>query len=351
MDDAVRIFEPVAPIPGMPYEIGQPIEYQSFSWDTCFSLLSHQTEEFTKFSQPPVPYHPDDWFNGWNEPSVYGDLEEAFPIIADDWVCTTNEPVSDIHWWGSFLDWNHSTLPPITPHAYHVGIWTDVPAGIEPFSHPGTMIWEFVVRDFNTTFVGWDLDPRIPTTNGTPEACFRFDADIPQLKWFYQDPLGEPTVYWISISAIYEDPPSILEHPFGWKTRPRVDSLAPDDAVRMFGPVAPRRYDFWIWGEPIFWPTPAESWDMAFALTTREPHPCVCGDLDFSGGPIDLIDFSTFATCYGLEYPNPSCDDVALACSDLNLDGVVDLVDFSTFAVLFGTTPTQAPPNCLGPVR
>ena len=68
---------------------------------------------------------------------------------------------------------------------------------------------------------------------------------------------------------------------------------------------------------------------------------CVCGDLDNSGGPVDLTDFATFATCFGLPPTNPPCD-----CADLDGDGGINLGDFATFAVLFGTTSTNSPPNC-----
>jgi hypothetical protein len=68
---------------------------------------------------------------------------------------------------------------------------------------------------------------------------------------------------------------------------------------------------------------------------------CVCGDLDFSGGPVDLADFATFANCFGLPPTSPPCD-----CADLDLDGNINLQDFATFAIVYGATSTNAPPNC-----
>jgi hypothetical protein len=75
---------------------------------------------------------------------------------------------------------------------------------------------------------------------------------------------------------------------------------------------------------------------------------CICADLDGSGGPVDLGDFATFANCYGLTTPTPSCGSLELTCSDLDVNGVVDLNDFATFANLFGLTSTESPPNCGG---
>jgi hypothetical protein len=72
-----------------------------------------------------------------------------------------------------------------------------------------------------------------------------------------------------------------------------------------------------------------------------------CGDLNGSGGDVDLVDFSGFSVCFGLSGPSAACPQEDFDCSDLNGDGVIDLVDFSTFSVLFGTVSTNEPPNCL----
>jgi hypothetical protein len=71
-------------------------------------------------------------------------------------------------------------------------------------------------------------------------------------------------------------------------------------------------------------------------------RPCICGDLDESGGLVDLNDFATFAICFGQPPISPPCD-----CADLDADGDVDLNDFGTFAILFGSASTNSPPNCV----
>jgi hypothetical protein len=52
-------------------------------------------------------------------------------------------------------------------------------------------------------------------------------------------------------------------------------------------------------------------------------------------GVVNLLDFSTFASCFGLVAPSGGCDAAAFACSDLDGNGAVNLADFSTFAVEF----------------
>ncbi|UCG32342.1 MAG: hypothetical protein JSU68_11815 [Phycisphaerales bacterium] len=74
---------------------------------------------------------------------------------------------------------------------------------------------------------------------------------------------------------------------------------------------------------------------------------CGCGDVNGSGGQVDLTDFALLANCYGLDASTTECRPSELACSDLNVDGVVDLGDFATFAVLYGLTSTGLPPDCL----
>ena len=81
----------------------------------------------------------------------------------------------------------------------------------------------------------------------------------------------------------------------------------------------------------------------------QTPAGCLttCGDLDGSGGPVNLQDFATFALCFNKNGPGGSCPDpVTFACADLNGDGSTNLVDFATFSLVFGKTSSNAPPDC-----
>ena len=223
-----------------------------------------------KWSQPPVPYSGSNMFNGWNQWSVFDQ-----PIVADDWVCISTNPVTDIHWWGSFIGWSHPSPPPEVPAGFLLGIWTDVPTNtIEQFSHPGLNIWQNYCTNFTWQFVGWDIDPRIPSGLGIgtpPEACFKFEQDLLEHEWFYQNPDGLTNIYWISIAAVYTN--QTIQYPWGWKTRPRdTNSLAPDDAVWSSFPFPPP-LEGW---NPIYYQN--DSWDVAFQLTTRRVEEQDFGD-------------------------------------------------------------------------
>jgi hypothetical protein len=126
------------------------------------------------------------------------------------------------------------------------------------------MIWQWMVPREATTerWVGCDEYPGQP-----PDTCFRYDFQIPEAEWFYQAPSADPTVYWISISALYVGPQQ--PYPWGWKTR---EHFFNDDAVRIRVPTAPSPGAQFIDGIPIETPD-GVSWDMAFVLTTISPGP------------------------------------------------------------------------------
>jgi hypothetical protein len=243
--------------------------------DLAFRLNAglQQTSE-VKWSQPPVFARIPNLFLGWNETDHYGESR----IVADDWACTTTNPVTDLHWWGSFLNWTEQTIP-LMPDAFYISFWTDVPLGADPqnpFSHPGVCLQVLVCTNFTCQFAGWDWDPRNP--NGFPEPCFRFDQELSTNEWFHQDPGSGTNIYWIGISAFYANP-SAVNYPWGWKTRPRdTNSLAPDDAVRIVNPTAPLPGMSFVSGQPIWWPSLTNSWDMAFALSTRATEEQDFGD-------------------------------------------------------------------------
>ncbi|UCG33882.1 MAG: hypothetical protein JSU68_04440, partial [Phycisphaerales bacterium] len=73
---------------------------------------------------------------------------------------------------------------------------------------------------------------------------------------------------------------------------------------------------------------------------------CVCGDINGSGGLVDLNDFASFALCFGVSQPGPNCGAQTFACSDLDGNGQVDLNDFSTFALWFGLQSSHTVPDC-----
>jgi hypothetical protein len=269
-----------------------------------------------KWAQPPmydsaslVP----ECFFGWDEPSLHGFQQ----IVADDWECRGEQPVTDVHWWGSYLNWDAPMPPEVAPKGFHVGIWTDVPPGDLPFSHPGKLIHEWLVERvlLNERPVGCDYFPE-----HSVDTCFRYDFVIPVDDWFYQDASCE--VFWVSISAVYDNEPG--RNPWGWKTRRHFFN---DAAVRIYAPTDPRVPAEFQEGEPIYNPERIP-WDMAFVLTTQYPREACClpdGDcvdvprnvcLELRGEPQGPESFCTApqACCV----PNGACMDLdPLCCRNL----------------------------------
>lgn len=265
------------------------------------------TKSHVKYSQPPVTLDEDPGLIvGWDELSV---LTNGQIIMADDWQCKDDRPVTDIHWWGSFLGWTQPTPPRgQLPRAFHIGIWTDIPVGDEiPWSRPGELIWENVCDSYVWNFAGYDLDPRCDDPDSPcekNEACFQFNQLLSQDEWFRQLPLENPdipNVYWLSIAAIYE-PGQEIVHPWGWKTR---EHLFNDDAVRIFQIVNPDGTNWpgtrpvigakFVDGQPVEFP-PERSWDLAFELTTNQQAPCHALPADLNHDCIvNMPDLALFA--------------------------------------------------------
>ncbi len=287
----------------------------------------------TKHSQGPIvidlesgedPDVPLFW--GWDELSDY----HVGPIAADDWICEDDRPVTDFHWWGSFPGWREP-YPPCHPVAFHIGIWTDVPAVTgdpESYSHPDKLVWEHICENYVWNFAGYDRDPRNfdmhdptggtdPGGNGIPgddpssepnDSCFQYNQLLDGDDWFYQDTEGEPNrIYWLSIAPIWD---TECDHEWGWKTRPKffMDNAVSIQEVTTTTTNAdgtttttiawpPVLGSQWSNGVPLQIPAynpqfpnhgDSISWDLAFEISTNEDiieDDPIDGDIGGPNGP------------------------------------------------------------------
>ncbi|MEZ5359155.1 MAG: dockerin type I domain-containing protein [Candidatus Zixiibacteriota bacterium] len=146
---------------------------------------------------------------GWN-------VWDTYPsVLADDWMCSETGPVKDFHFWGS---WMHGITGIV--NSFTIRIYTDVPVmpPDEMYSHPGELLWEREIYNFNATHIlpdlpeGW-FDPA--TGAAIPDDHFdywQYDIYLPEADWFYQ---VEGTIYWLSITAHVQEP---METFWGWKS-------------------------------------------------------------------------------------------------------------------------------------
>ena len=209
-----------------------------------------------KWSQPP------DMQFGVNIQST-----EVEPIVADDWECRDPRPVTDVHFWGSYIGWEETNPNPPLPgpkvEGFIIRIYEDVPVGPDNrYSQPGDLRYEVEVKEFEQRYVD-----SIPHPNETYEHKFYYSLDLP--RPFDQE---QGTIYWISIAAIM--PPTGYEFPWGWETSARHWN---DNACGSVSGGSP-----WFWYEitpnmlPPWYQEHYKTVDMAFELTVPfEPPPAL----------------------------------------------------------------------------
>ncbi len=163
------------------------------------------------------PQYPNEW--GWN---VYDN--EGYPL-ADDWMCTHDGPVDDIHFWGSWMGGNTGTI-----NGFWVTIYSNISEDQSPtgYSMPGTVEWgPFYITDFTARLIvpdpeaweGW-LDPLSgEALQYDHTEYYQYNiVDIDQMPGIPVGPFWQEagTMYWLGIEADVE--PEAEEKYWGWKT-------------------------------------------------------------------------------------------------------------------------------------
>ena len=309
--------------------VGQPTTSQAWNAWSNLSIIRNDVKaykgNYVKWSQ--IPETIEDMFPpmiyGWDQYSIYkDDLTTTIMMAVDDWKCTDQRPVTDIHWWGSFIGWTQPYLPKHLPDYFMMCIWKDIPANmqgpdgsIKPYSRPGELVWTHKCDNWVWNFAGYDQDPRFEFANidprfGTPqknEACFQFNQLLSEDSWFWQeggDAAMGGNIYWISIAAVYVNtPPELIEHPWGWKTRPHKNLDIAGVITNLVGqwpPLTPGSV-FVNGFFPLLLPSPdlypqGMGFDLAFELTTNEQAPCYGLSADLNHNcVVDFYDFAIFA--------------------------------------------------------
>lgn len=149
-------------------------------------------------------------------------------IVADDWRCGSNLPVSSVVWWGSYIGYGYlpCECPPMTeprkPDYFLLSIWSDVPDpdlnDARNFSHPGRKLWEYRANSFDEVLVGFDKHPEATDSSRQGfEPVYRYTVRLPEQNWFRQD--GQNNVLWLSVVAVYKDPTK-MTYAWGWTNHP-----------------------------------------------------------------------------------------------------------------------------------
>jgi len=175
-------------------------------------------------------------------------------MVADDFLCSSQLAVADLHWWGSYYQpgalWpypNSDNLPdptlatgqsPGMLTGFNVEFYTDVPVGVDPlmpWSHPGTLLYEEFIGIAQVTET---LYGTVTHIGGVKENVWQYNLDLPTP--FAQNPNSDPvdvdgdgvddgTIYWLKIQAVH----TTGQIQWGWH---EADSLWHDNAVQYWEP-------------------------------------------------------------------------------------------------------------------
>jgi hypothetical protein len=228
-----------------------------------------------------------DWDPGTNDENTkwvqlpdltpYGmDIKVTQPkILADDWMCTDERPVTDIHIWGS---WKYDREPTIDP-TFILQIWSDQPANATgEFSHPKDLLWQ--ATNYSLTHrlyyeipaeapgeYWYDPNEQLLLPNNDHE-IWQANFDVSANP--FEQTKGE--IYWLAVHMYFPnvEPGQTEPAELGWKTRTANEQHFNDDAVWAdWSPTAPP-----VWNElryPDGHPFYPQSVDLAFVITVPEP--------------------------------------------------------------------------------
>ena len=216
--------------------------------------------------------------------------DDRLRVLADDFRCTEPSFLTDVHFWGSWLEDKKGEIEKI-----RLSIFTDDPVGpggsdpANNFSKPDKLLWEmdFGRGEFTEELAAvveegeyfWDAPQGELIFPGDKEV-WEYTIKIPQALAFEQ--IGtekEPVVYWLAIAVNLVEPDS----QFGWKTRTWPEHFN-DDAVIGPDPWIELRYPR---GHPYADQQP-NSIDMAFALTF-EQQAVEIDQFDFTIGSLEIV--------------------------------------------------------------
>jgi hypothetical protein len=323
------------------------------SYDVAFELDTDPN--YVKYEQPYTGIRHWPHYEDENSVAVEDDsgVVTTHRMVADDWPCDTNRPVTAIAWWGSYIGYEYEacTGPPMfvppKPDYFLLGIWDDVPAGADPgyvFSHPNEPLWTFRADEWDEVLVGYDKHPE--SYMGPPrEPVFRYSVKLPRSAWFFQE--DGSNIYWLSVLAVYkQNLPNIL---WGWTNHKHVYM---DDAVAgtpdAGGPTP------WTWEE--LYDQTGISEDMSFQLfTDPDPNLGTCWDAaECAGQPfgdctcdgnVNFTDLGCLKVSFFLSKGQPGYN----CCADFNHDNTVNFLDLGIIKVNFftgGYVPSTGEQSC-----
>ncbi|VGO11802.1 hypothetical protein PDESU_00349 [Pontiella desulfatans] len=245
-----------------------------------------RSSDVSVFHDEPPPYEPTHKMhwpqlpdpNGWDVRASYHEWgpDQLQKVLADDFQCSANGPITKITFWGSF---EFDGFNPSHEYGgitnFHLSLHKDIPADPPwvPYSMPVIPSeWEFDLDPFNLP-AGWAIEvtAEAPSSQGwydpnhdtfeenNHSQYFRYDVTIPVDDAFVQT---EGEIYWLDISVMLGESEAL----WGWKTSG--SEHFNDDGVWADLPVT----NLAQWKE-LRDPLTGESLDLAFVIDGGDPDP------------------------------------------------------------------------------
>ncbi|MBM4019398.1 MAG: PEP-CTERM sorting domain-containing protein [Planctomycetes bacterium] len=214
-----------------------------------------------------------------NPPGV-GPSGQPARVLADDFLCTSTGPITEIHIWGS---WKYDVLPGNLPTniAFRLSIHSDVPAGVphpeDPlrrsvnYSRPGPLLWqryfqpaEFTVQPYGPEILeGWYDPVTGQYVSNADDTCWQYNFVVPLEYAFVQTgSTANPVTYWLDVDAsVPAADAGQFQWEFGWKSS---QDHWGDRAVWREDSMGP-----WEWYDmkyPRYHPLEGQNLDMAFVI-------------------------------------------------------------------------------------
>ncbi len=220
---------------------------------TSGALADWDPEDGHKMHHPQLPD-----VDGWDVYATSGVPGWPNIVLADDWRCSESGPVSDIHFWGSWLQGTEGDID-----FFKISIHEDIPANPPdvPYSRPGKILWEREIQDWQTRAYdspgqGFFYPYNGEVLDNDHQQYFQYNImDIPEP--LYQE---EGKIYWLAITAfVKESEPGTFQPLWGWKNSEdhwnddacwsRLDEI---EWVDMWEPQPPPiTNEFWITFDPM----------------------------------------------------------------------------------------------------
>jgi len=174
-------------------------------------------------------------------------VQKPGQVIADDWRCLDGLPVTDVHWWGSYIEGE-----PGLPMMFEISIHEDIPDNGCCPSHPGALLHSEI------GFVGTDVQEAFFAAADEHDIYqYNYDLLVP-----FEQVQGE--IYWLNIIAIVPSSSDVL---WGWHTAIRPAPENGIDAAVRIDDYCLTTGEYTQWG-PMYDDLTCSGVQMAFELTT-----------------------------------------------------------------------------------